>query len=133
VRRPGPRQAGGHRAGRGRAGPTSRAPLPGSGASCPHCAAPLKGVSAKRLGVCSSCVLSAPGEVCRRARIVAQIAIDAAGETGGDPAKMVSPEGLLRLLDRRPDSVGNISATPGVHLPPLWARKMAEALKASQG
>jgi len=130
ARQPGPRQAGSRRGGRGQAAPSPWAALATGGASCPHCAAPLKGVAARRLGVCSSCVLSAPGDLGRRARIVAQIAADAASETGGDPAKIVSPEGLLRLLDKRPDSVANVMAIPGVRLPVEWAKKMADALKA---
>ncbi len=130
ARQPGPRPARGRRARRGGAAPASWASIPGGGASCPHCAAPLKGVAARRLGVCSICVLSAPGDLGRRARLAAQIAADAASESGGDPAQMVSPDRLLRLLDRRPDSVANVSATPGVHLPEVWARKMADALKA---
>ena len=99
------------------------------GASCAHCAAPLKGLAARHLGVCSDCVLTAPGALGKRARAVTQIAVDAARETGDDPQKVVSREGLLRLLDTRPDSGNNVSATPGVRLTGEWARTIVEALK----
>ena len=100
-----------------------------SGASCALCASPLKGPSARRLGVCADCALTAPGELGRRARAIKQIAMDAADQTGEDPAKVVSKDGLLRLLDHRPDSGHDVSATLGVRLAGQWARAIADALK----
>jgi DNA helicase-2/ATP-dependent DNA helicase PcrA len=99
------------------------------GAGCGHCATPLKGAAARRLGVCGDCALTAPGDLGRRARAVAQIATDAAHQTADDPQQLISADGLLRLLDRRPDSGGNVSATPGVRLTGKWARAVADTLK----
>jgi DNA helicase II / ATP-dependent DNA helicase PcrA len=110
--------------------PGARPRVAGGRASCGLCASPLKGVAAKRLGVCAGCVITAPGDLGRRARAIVQIATDAAGETGADPTNFVSPEGLLRLLDKRPDSATSVAATPGVRLAGSWANRMAEALKA---
>ncbi|HVA74989.1 MAG TPA: ATP-dependent helicase [Acidimicrobiales bacterium] len=98
-------------------------------ASCTLCAAALKGPSARRLGVCADCVLTAPGDLGRRARAIKQISIDAAEQTGGDPQKVVSREGLLRLLDHRPESGDDVSATLGVRLTSQWAKAAAEALR----
>jgi DNA helicase-2/ATP-dependent DNA helicase PcrA len=98
-------------------------------ASCPHCAAPLKGLSPRRLGVCADCVVNAPGDLGRRARAVVQIATDAAKETGSDPEKLVTRDGLLRLLDKRPDAGDGVAATLGVQLSGRWAARTAAVLR----
>ena len=103
--------------------------IPAGSGSCAHCAAPLKGLAPRRLGICADCVRTAPGDLGRRAREVLDIAAAAARETGDDPEKLVSRDGLLRLLDKRPDSAGNVSATLGVRVTTQWAARIAEALK----
>lgn len=100
-----------------------------SGASCAHCAAPLKGISARRLGICATCALSAPGDVGRRARTINQIATYAAEGLHDEPDRLVSSEGLLRLLDSRPESADKVSAVPGVRLTGIWATQVADALR----
>jgi DNA helicase-2/ATP-dependent DNA helicase PcrA len=122
----GGRDSGGRNgAGRGRVS------LPGGAASsadCPHCTEPLRGVSARRLGVCAHCVTRAPGPVGDRARAVVEL-VDQAARMLGRPADgLVSPAGLLHLLDRRPASVDEIGATAGVELPVDWAQKLADVL-----
>ena len=97
--------------------------------SCGHCAAPLKSGAARSLGVCADCALAAPGDLGRRARAIGQIALDAADTTRDGPQQLVSPDGMLRLLDRRPGSGADVSATPGVRLTGKWARAVVEALK----
>ena len=99
-------------------------------ASCAQCANPLKGISARRLGLCADCVTKAPGDLGRRARAIVQIATDAAQDLRDDPNKLVTSAGLLRLLDTHPDSGGNVSAVPGVKLTGKWATAVAEALRA---
>ena len=96
--------------------------------TCGHCAAPLKSGAARRLGVCADCALAAPGDLGRRARAIGQVARDAAETTKDRPQQLVSPGGMLRLLDRRPSSGEDVSATPGVRLTGEWARAVAEAL-----
>ncbi len=113
---------------RGRPGAT-RADASSHGTSCGHCAAPLKLGAARRLGVCADCALGAPGDLGRRARAIGQIAFDAARTTGDDPRPLVSPDGMLRLLDRRPGSSEDVAATPGVRLNGKWARAVVEVLQ----
>jgi hypothetical protein len=60
---------------------------------------------------------------------VLDLAAAAAQETGDDPEKLITRNGLLRLLDKRPDSASNVSATIGVQVTTEWAAKIAEALK----
>lgn len=120
-KRPGTRS----KADRARPGPR----IPDDTGSCPHCAAPLKGLAPRRLGVCADCVRAAPGDLGRRARALFDIAADAAREGGGEPEELLSKDGLLRLLDTRPGSAGTVSATPGVRLPGQWADRIAGVLK----
>jgi DNA helicase-2/ATP-dependent DNA helicase PcrA len=103
--------------------------FPPDSGSCAHCAAPLKGLAPRRLGICADCVRSAPGDLGRRAREVLDLAAAAAQETGDDPEKLITRSGLLRLLDKRPDSASHVSATIGVQVTSEWAAKIAEALK----
>jgi hypothetical protein len=60
---------------------------------------------------------------------VLDVAEAAAQETGDDPNNLITRNGLLRLLDKRPDSASDVSATIGVHVTSDWAAKIAEALK----
>jgi len=97
--------------------------------SCAQCVSALKGLAARRLGICADCVRTAPGNVGRRARDVLEVVAAAAHETGDDPQKLVSGDGLLRLLDRRPDSASKVSAVPGVRVTIELAARIAHALK----
>ncbi len=99
------------------------------GPFCPHCADPLKGVSARRLGICADCVTSAPGDTGRLARALSVIVEAAAAETGIAADKLLSPAGLMRLLERRPDRAEVVMATTGVEMPPMWCQEVAEALQ----
>ena len=99
------------------------------GPSCPHCAGPLKGMSARRLGVCGSCLTQAPGEVGRRARALASVVTDAAQEAGVAESRMVSASGLVRLLDTRPSDGRAVAATAGVRLTGEWADAVAALLR----
>jgi len=101
-----------------------------SSASCAQCANPLKGIAGRRLGLCADCVTKAPGDLGRRARAIVQIAADAGHHLHDDPSKLVTSAGLLRLLETRPDSGGNVSAVPGVKLTGKWATAVVEALRA---
>ncbi len=96
--------------------------------SCAHCAEPLKGASSRRLGVCADCVRSAPGALGRIARQAIQVSLDAANATGNRPEKLLSGEGLLRLLDKRPSSAEEVAATLGVDLSGQWASRMVTVL-----
>lgn len=109
-------------------GPTPPFATQSRNGSCAHCAAPLKGLSPRRLGICVDCVPRAPGNLGRRAREVLDIAAAAARETGNDPERLVSRDGLLRLLDKRPDSVSDVSAVPGVRVTSQWAARIADVL-----
>jgi DNA helicase-2/ATP-dependent DNA helicase PcrA len=99
--------------------------------SCAHCADPLKGVASRRLGVCGDCVRSAPGALGKVARQAIQLSVDAANATGNLPERLLSEDGLLRLLDKRPSSAEAVAATLGVALSGEWASRMAVVLEAS--
>jgi hypothetical protein len=86
-------------------------------------------LAARRLGICADCVRTAPGDLGRRARAVLDLAAAAAQETEDDPENLITRNGLLRLLDKRPDSANDVSATIGVQMTTEWAAKIAEALK----
>jgi len=101
-----------------------------SGATCPHCAGSLKGISARRLGVCADCVLRAPGELGRRARALATVVAGASSATGRSEAELVSPSALVRLLDLRPTTESEVAATTGVRLSGKWAKAVADVLRA---
>jgi DNA helicase II / ATP-dependent DNA helicase PcrA len=103
-------------------------PKRGSGAECPHCTEPLKGIAARRLGVCAHCVTQAPGAVGERARALASVIDQAAAALGVPSDSLVSPTGLLRLLDQSPGTPAEVVATAGVSLPKEWARSVAEVL-----
>jgi len=103
-------------------------PKGGSGAECPHCTEPLKGIAARRLGVCAHCVTHAPGAVGERARALASVIDRAAAALGVSSDSLVSPTGLLRLLDQSPGTPAEVAATAGVDLPKEWARSVAEVL-----
>ena len=96
--------------------------------SCAHCAEPLKGASSRRLGVCADCVRNAPGALGRVARQAIQVSLDAANAMGNRPEKLLSGEGLLRLLDKRPSSADEVAATLGVDLSGQWASRMVSVL-----
>jgi DNA helicase II / ATP-dependent DNA helicase PcrA len=98
------------------------------GPTCHSCAEPLKGMSARRLGICAHCVVRAPGEVGARARRVDEVTQAAARESGTSPEGIVSPSGLLRLLDQRPKRPEDVAATAGVNVNDSWAQAVAEAL-----
>lgn len=94
---------------------------PASSAECPHCSDALKGISARRLGVCANCVLSAPGSTGEWARAIATIVSAAAARLGVGTEELVSRKALLRLLDTRPTTVAEVDATPGVNRAAEWA------------
>ena len=100
------------------------------GGECPHCAAPLKGIAARRLEVCPDCVMSVPGATGERARALAEIIGEAARNKGVGADVLVSPPAVLRLLDRRPGTAEDVAATAGVGLRGGWAQAAAEILKA---
>jgi hypothetical protein len=100
-----------------------------SGTGCPHCAAPLKGLAARRLGVCAGCVVSAPGAVGQRARALVALIRDAARDSGQPAEGLVSPNAMLRLLDRRPSTARAVAETTGVGLRGRWAQAAAEILR----
>ena len=97
-------------------------------AQCPHCAGPLKGIAARRLGVCAHCVLSVPGQTGEMARALAGVVNDAANESDISSFELVTEAGMLRLLDQRPDSGDGVAATPGVGLRGPWAQAAADVL-----
>ena len=99
-----------------------------SAAACPHCAEPLKGISARRVGVCGACVTRAPGDLGQRARAVGELVQRAAAETKTRPDRLVTPGGLLRLLDQGPRGADAVAATPGVRLAGRWAQAVADLL-----
>jgi len=108
--------------------PVSRGEHRQAGAECPHCTEPLRGLAARRLGVCAHCVTHAPGLTGRRAAAVTEV-VDQAAAALNQPAELlVTPAGLLRLLDQRPSTAEQICATPGVSLPRAWASSVADAL-----
>jgi DNA helicase-2/ATP-dependent DNA helicase PcrA len=96
--------------------------------ACPHCAGPLKGIAARRLGVCAHCVLSVPGQTGEMARALAGVVNGAASEGGPPSDELVTAAGMLRLLDQRPDSGAAVAATPGVGLRGRWAQAAADIL-----
>ncbi|MGD0808733.1 MAG: ATP-dependent helicase [Acidimicrobiales bacterium] len=102
--------------------------VPATTAQCPHCAGPLKGIAARRLGVCAHCVLSVPGQTGEMARALASVVNGAAGETGLASDDLVTDAGMLRLLAHRPESGDEVAATPGVGLRGSWAQAAAEVL-----
>jgi DNA helicase II / ATP-dependent DNA helicase PcrA len=53
------------------------------GMTCPHCADPLKGISARRIGVCVNCVVRAPGQLGDRARKLDEVVRRGARGTPG--------------------------------------------------
>ena len=99
-----------------------------SSADCPHCAAPLKGIAARRLGVCANCVTSAPGGTGQRARALVKVVEGAALRLGTSPDRLLTSAALLRLLDQRPNTAAGIAATTGVNDADTWAQAAAEAL-----
>jgi DNA helicase-2/ATP-dependent DNA helicase PcrA len=98
-------------------------------AECPHCTEPLRGISARRLGVCAHCVTSVPGTLGERARALAEVIFDAAGADGVAGDQLVGPSALLRLLDQRPGTADGVVATTGVRLAGGWAQAVADILK----
>jgi len=100
-----------------------------SGAECPHCTAPLKGIAARRLGVCAHCVMSIPGKTGQRARALASVVNAAARNSGLATDQLVGPNAMLRLLDQCPGTADGVSATSGVRLCGQWAEAAAEVLK----
>jgi DNA helicase-2/ATP-dependent DNA helicase PcrA len=113
-------------ASKGREIASMRSAPSGTTVECPHCTEPLKGISARRLGVCGHCVAHVPGATGQRARALAEIVERAAAALGVPGEQLVTPSGLLRLLDQRPGTAGEICATPGVKLPHEWARQVAD-------
>ena len=103
---------------------------PGTGAQCPHCAAPLKGIAARHLGACPNCVTSIPGPTGERARALDAVIKEAALESGASHDELVTPAGRLRLLDQRPETPASVGEVTGVRLSPHWARAVAEVLGA---
>lgn len=108
---------------------TQRTGISPSSASCAHCAAPLKGTSARRLGICPLCLTRAPGELGKRARAVTEVIHQAAIATRQMEELLVSGPGLARLLEQRPSTGKEVTATPGVRLQGGWAQAAADALK----
>jgi DNA helicase-2/ATP-dependent DNA helicase PcrA len=102
---------------------------PASSAECPHCTEPLRGISARRLGVCAHCVTSVPGTLGERARALAEVIHDAACADGVTSEELVGPSALLRLLDQRPGTADGVVATTGVRLSGDWAQAAADTLK----
>ena len=100
-----------------------------SGPECAQCAQPLKGIAARRLGVCAHCLTFAPGAIGERARALARVIDEAALEAGLDSNESVSPTAILRLLDQRPVSAEAVAATTGVGLRGHWADAAAEILR----
>ncbi|HMK97789.1 MAG TPA: hypothetical protein VK425_09610, partial [Acidimicrobiales bacterium] len=100
-----------------------------SGHECPHCAGPLKGIAARRLGVCAECVTSVPGETGEKARALVRLVADAAKEARMEPHEMVTAMGILRLLDEHPHSGRGVGVTIGVRLNDQWAERAAEILR----
>jgi len=124
AERPAPREA--RRSGR------RRQPIADAGepsAACAHCAAPLRGVSPRRLGVCAACATVAPGALGAKARAVMALVDRAAAEAGKEPDALLSPTALLRLLDKSPASEQELSALPGVRLDGRWAKEVVAALR----
>jgi DNA helicase-2/ATP-dependent DNA helicase PcrA len=101
-----------------------------SGGGCALCTEPLKGLGARHLGICATCVQRAPGAVGRRARRVVDVADRAASELHLPRTSLVSDAGLLRLLDQRPVSADAVAHTAGVDLAGRWAAEIAEVLVA---
>ncbi len=97
-------------------------------AQCPHCAGPLKGIAARRLGVCAHCVLSVPGQTGEMARALAGVINGAASESGLPSDALVTDAGMLRLLDQKPASGDGVAVTPGVGLRGRWAQAVADVL-----
>jgi DNA helicase-2/ATP-dependent DNA helicase PcrA len=95
---------------------------------CPHCAGPLRGIAARRLGVCSHCVMSVPGETGERARALAAVIEDAAQALGRTKEQLVGPSAVMRLLDQRPATAEDVIATTGVGLRGAWAQAAAAVL-----
>ncbi|MDQ6947932.1 MAG: ATP-dependent helicase [Actinomycetota bacterium] len=101
---------------------------PKAGVECSHCGDPLKGISARRLGVCARCVTASPEGTGERARALTDLINRSAAALGVASDDLVSPAGLLRLLDYRPATAEEILTTPGVKLPNDWARQAGEVL-----
>ncbi len=99
-----------------------------TGAECPHCAAPLKGIAARHLGACFNCVTSIPGPTGELARALDAVIKQAARETGTPPQELVSAGGRLRLLDQRPGTKASVAGVTGVRLSPQWAQAVAEVI-----
>jgi DNA helicase II / ATP-dependent DNA helicase PcrA len=99
-----------------------------TGPSCPHCADALKGLAARRLGVCANCAPCAPGDIGRRARALGVVIARAAQASGVSENQLVGRTAVLRLLDRRPITAEEVTATVGVNLRGAWAAAAAAAL-----
>ncbi|HET6965613.1 MAG TPA: ATP-dependent helicase [Acidimicrobiales bacterium] len=106
----------------GKVGPTP------AGLSCPHCTEPLKGMAARGLGVCASCVTRAPGQLGVRARALEKTVGEAAAARGLAVDKLVTASGFMRLLYQRPHSADGVAATSGVSLSGRWAQAAADVL-----
>lgn len=111
---------------------SSERQLPGAVArdstSCPHCAAALKGLHARRLGICANCITASPGKIGARARALADVVNEAAKATGQAADYLAGPTAIMRLLDQTPATAEAVSATTGVRLTGPWAQAAAEAL-----
>ena len=100
-----------------------------SSTECPHCTEPLRGISARRLGVCAHCVRSVPGTLGERARALVEVIHEAAGADGVTAEQIVGPSALLRLLDQQPGTADKVVSTTGVRLGGAWAQAAADILK----
>jgi hypothetical protein len=96
--------------------------------SCPHCAGALKGLHARRLGICANCITASPGRIGARARALAEVINEAAKATGQTTDHLAGPVAIIRLLDQRPTTAEAVAATTGVRLTGPWALAAAEAL-----
>ncbi len=126
----GPKRAGANRGQKAGRSPAALRAVDGSGAECPHCAAPLKGIAARHLGVCANCATSVPGPTGERARALDAVIKQAALESGTPHEELVTPAGRLRLLDQRPVTSASVADVMGVKLSPNWAQAVAEVLEA---
>ncbi len=96
--------------------------------SCPYCASALRGLAARRVGACARCAVTAPGPSGERARALVALAARAAEAAGCPLDRVLTDNGLLRLLAHRPTTAGAVEGTAGVGLSGDWAQQAAQVL-----
>ncbi len=95
---------------------------------CPYCATALTGLAARRVGACARCAVTAPGASGERARALMALAARAAEAAGCPLDRVLTDNGLLRLLAHRPSTAEAVAGTAGVGLNGDWAEEAAQVL-----